>query len=108
MQDKLSQLNVSIDYDLPTRGEITDEQIIGTIIGTHNNDDDFDDDVASEDSTPKLTSRAANDAMDTLRLFLMQADEDNTGLLKNLDNIGDYIEKKRQSASIQTKITSFF
>jgi hypothetical protein len=121
MQDKLSQLNkrlnqfdfnqfayVSIDEDLPTRGEITDEQIIDTIIGTHNNDDDSDDDVASEDSTPKLTSRAANDALDTLRLFLMQADEDNTGLLKNLDNIGDYIGKKRQSASIQTKITSFF
>jgi hypothetical protein len=82
MQDKLSQLNkrlnqfdfdqfahVSRDENLPERGEITDEQIIDTIIGTHNNDDDADNDIASKDSTPKLTLRAANDALGTLRLF---------------------------------------
>jgi hypothetical protein len=37
----------------------------------------------------------------------MQADEDNTGLLKNLDNIGDYIEKKDSLLRFRRKLLLF-
>ena len=106
--DKSASLDDYLQVDnqiLPTE-HLTIEDIIQRVRGDQREDEEEDDKDDSE-AIPQVSSKTAEEAIKTLRHYLMQQ-EDSNSLLKDLNKFQNFVESTSLRQRKQTTITSFF
>ena len=96
---------LSLDDSCVPTAELSTQDIAQDILGEKETVEEQEDEIG--DPTPMVTTKAASDAVKTLRMFLMQQPDSSPALIK-LNYFENIVDDLAINITKQTKIDSFF